>query len=274
MYKRITLFSLVAGMAFITLSSYKSGPAFSGLNLTGSDASPTTCVSSGCHSGGLAAPTINIRVDSVGGVEVNKYMPGKTYTVTVTASHALNAFGFQFAAAIGTGAAQFNAGTFGPLPTQVAQRGVAGINILEHTGVISGPLSKSFTWTAPVTASGDVTMYLTVNAVNNDLATSGDMSANINKILTQYPIPSNVTNVDNEIDVKVYPNPAIDIITIQASNIFETYNIQAFDFMGHKILNTTVNGTATINTTSWATGPYNITVSGESGRKTIQILKQ
>ena len=261
-------------MAFLTLSSYKNGPAFSGLNLTGSDASPTTCVNAGCHSGGIAAPTVNIRVDSAGGIEVNKYASGKTYTVTVTASHALNNFGFQFAAAIGTGAAQFNAGTFGALPSQVAQRGVAGISILEHTGTIPGPLSKSFTWTAPVTASGDVTMYLTVNAVNSDLNTSGDMSANVSKVLAQYPIPSKVSDVNYELNINAFPNPVTDVLNIQMPDFFNNYTVQVFDPLGRLITEKAITGIACLSTVHWVPGAYNVVVSSQTNRKAIYVVKQ
>lgn len=274
MYKKIILFSLAACMAFLTLSSYKNGPAFSGLNLTGSDASPTTCVNAGCHSGGIAAPTVNIRVDSAGGIEVNKYASGKTYTVTVTASHALNNFGFQFAAAIGTGAAQFNAGTFGALPSQVAQRGVAGISILEHTGTIPGPLSKSFTWTAPVTASGDVTMYLTVNAVNSDLNTSGDMSANVSKVLAQYPIPSKVSDVNYELNINAFPNPVTDVLNIQMPDFFNNYTVQVFDPLGRLITEKAITGIACLSTVHWVPGAYNVVVSSQTNRKAIYVVKQ
>lgn len=274
MKKKALLFSLIAGMGYVILSSSSSGPINGGAgNLTGAKGSTASC--GGCHSGGSGTPTLNIRVDTAGGVEVTKYTPGKTYTVTVTGSHSsLTNFGFQYTAVSGTGAAQINAGTFSALASQTASRTASSLNIIEHTSTISGSLSKSFTWTAPATAVGNVTMYLTVNAVNGNGNTGGDISGSVNKVLTAYAAPSTVADITNEISINAFPNPTTSVLNIQATNIFGNYNVEAFDFMGRSVMNTTVNGIATISTANWAAGVYNVVVTGETGRKTIQVVKQ
>lgn len=272
MKKKALLFLLVAGMGYVTLTSSSGGP---GGNLTGAKGSTASCSGGGCHSGGAGAPTLNIRVDTAGGVEVTKYTPGKTYTVTVTGAHAsLTTFGFQYTAVSGTGGAQINAGTLSVLPSQTATHTASTLTILEHTSPITGPLSKSFTWTAPATGVGNVTMYLTINAVNGNGNTSGDISGNMNKVLAQYPVVTEVANVNNDINITAFPNPATNTLNIQATNIFGNYTVEAFDFTGRSILSTTVNGIASINTSNWAVGVYNVVVTGETGRKTIQVVKQ
>lgn len=279
MKKKALLFSLIAGMGYVVLSSNAGGPAAgTGGNCTGADGSDVGC--GGCHGGASGAPTRTIRVDTAGGIEVTKYTPGKTYTVTVTGSHAsLSEFGFQFAAVSGTGSSQVNAGTLSSFPTQVALHTSGGINIVEHTSSINGmgtpaTMTKSFTWTAPATAVGNITMYLSVNAVNGDGNTGGDISGNVNKVLTAYTVPSTVADVANEISINAFPNPATNVLNIQATNIFGSYNVQAFDFMGRSVMNTDVTGIATISTANWAAGVYNVVVTGETGRKTIQVVKQ
>lgn len=279
MKKKSLLFTLVAGMAYVVLSSNDNGAgASTGGNRTGAKSSSTSCVDAGCHGGGSGAPTLNIRVDTAGGVQVTKYTPGKTYTVTVTGSHAsLTKFGFQYTAVTGTGSAQANAGTLSGFPSQTAQHTIAsagGLKVVEHTSPISGPLSKSFTWAAPTTAAGNVTMYLTVNAVNGDGNTPGDISGNMNVVLAQYPIASGVADVANDISITAFPNPTTDVLHIQAENLLGAYTVQAYDFMGRAVLNTTVNGTASISTANWAAGVYNVVVTGQSGHKAIQVVKQ
>ena len=99
MKKQILLFTLTAGMVSAVLMSSSGGAANGGLgNRTGAKGSTANCSGSGCHGAASTATTATIRVDSAGGVEVTKYVPGMTYTVTVTGAHASNnRFGFQFA---------------------------------------------------------------------------------------------------------------------------------------------------------------------------------
>ncbi|GAA4459759.1 hypothetical protein GCM10023093_01330 [Nemorincola caseinilytica] len=229
---------------------------------------------------------MDIRVDSIGGVEVTKFVSGMTYTVTVTGSHATNTnYGFQYTAVTGSGASQTPAGTHsGVMPSQVAKRTFDGLTIIEQTSAIAGTgtpntFSKTFTWTAPtVTGSPiDVKMYLTVNAVNNNNnADVGDASANMSITLQQHPTPSAVGTVSNGISVKAYPNPVTDLLNIQA-NAYDTYTIQVYDVAGRLVnagSNNIITGSSTINTASWAPGMYNVVVAGENGAKTIQVIKQ
>lgn len=277
MKKRVLLFTLTAGMMYVALQSSNGGASSSAGNRTGSGGGTSNCGGGGCHGGESATVTANIRVDSVGGVEVTKYVAGMTYTVTVTGSHAtLSHFGFQFAAVSGTGTAQ--AGTFGTAPAQVANRTVSGINIMEQTTKIVGPLSKQFTWTAPATGVGTISMHLTVNGVNNDGAPSAaDLSHHVSKTFTQY-IPASVTNVANKVTVAAFPNPATNNLNIQVGNAHSNYSLQVYDVAGRSIMNSQIvaNGTGVtnINTSGWASGIYQVVVADESSREVIQVVKQ
>ena len=289
MKKRTLLFTLIAGMCYLGFSSYDDGAAHGGApNCTGSKASVTNCSSGGgCHGSASALATATIRVDSTGGVEVTKYVAGKTYTVTVTGGHAtFTHFGFQYAAVSGTGSAQVQAGTFTTLPAQVRTSSLTGLNLIEHSAVISGTgtpatsFSKSFSWTAPATGVGNVTMYFTVNAVNGDGAdNAADVSANTSKILTQY-IPSAVSTIEKSISVTAYPNPVTNTLNLQLSNTLAgTYTINVCDLNGRNMAsdNVTLNSAAqvtTINTANWNAGIYVVTIEKDGARQVTTIVKQ
>lgn len=282
MKKTALLLPIVAGLLYVTLSSNDANPSITGIgNRTGAKASTANCAGSGCHTGTAPAPTIGIRVDSVGGVQVSKFVPGMTYTVTVTGSHTTNTkFGFQFAAVTGTGASQTQSGTFpGSMPSSVAKNTFSGLSIIEHSAVITGPLSKSFTWQAPTVGGSpiDIKMYLTVNAVNGTGSADGsDVSGNTSITLAQWVTPSAVANVDNGISVKAYPNPVTDVLNIQA-NAYDTYTVQVYDMAGRMVnagATNVVTGASTISTSGWATGMYNVVVSNVNGSKTVQVAKQ
>jgi len=286
MKKKFLLFSLSAVTLATVLSSHSGGHAASGStnNRTGAKASTANCASSGCH-GTSGTTTAIIRIDSTGGVPVSKYTAGKVYTVHVVGKHTANTrFGFQFAAVSGTGAAQVNAGTFSALPTSVAQETASGLNIIEHSSVISATspadsFMKSFTWTAPATGVGTVTMYLTVNAVDGmGGASSGDGSSNISVSLPLYTPPTtSVASVTEQAAISAFPNPVMDELHLQLNETFATSTVSVFDITGRNIVNTVVApnaaGSTTLNTSNWMSGLYKIVVANLNGSNTISVVK-
>ncbi len=283
MKKKILLFTLTAGMASIILQSNLSGPANgTGGNRTGAKASTANCSSGGCH-GTTAGADARIWIDSAG-TPVSQYTAGKTYNVKVVGSHAtLSKFGFQFAAVSGTGASQVQAGTFAGIPSSVASHTNSGLTLIEQTTQISkvspaDSFVKSFTWTAPATGVGTITLYLTVNAVDGDgNISAGDGSDNATKTLTLYT-PVSVKNIAATASVKAFPNPVADQLNIQVGNAYTNYSIAVFDITGRNILNTTLDanatGSASINTSSWVPGMYKVVVANENSREVISVVKQ
>lgn len=129
MFKNKLILTAIAGMVYITMTSYHGGAAAEGsLNRTGAAGSTPGCAGSGCHTGTTPAATAKIYIDSVGGVPVTKYTPGKTYTIRLVGKHSVNTeFGLQFAAVSGTGSAQIQAGIFGTsLPSGLAKVTLSG----------------------------------------------------------------------------------------------------------------------------------------------------
>jgi len=286
MKKRILLFSLAAGMLYITTTGYQAGSAVGGAgNRTGAKGSVANCSSGGCHTGTTPPATPKIYVDSAG-IPVNQYTAGKVYSIRVVGKHSVNTkFGFQFTAVSGTGAAQVNAGTFSALPTGLANHSASSLNIIEQTSAISAvspadSFVKSFTWTAPATGVGPITMYLTVNAVDgNGSENSGDVSANISKTLPLYTPPTIVGCVANPGNGPIaFPNPAFNELNLQMDNPYSTHSVQVIDITGRTILNTQIQanatGLATLNTSAWATGLYKVVVADETSREVVSIVKQ
>ncbi len=281
MKKQILLFTLTAGMVATVLMSSSGGAANGGLgNRTGAKGSTANCSGGSCHGGVSAATTATIRVDSAGGVEVTKYVPGMTYTVTVTGAHTSNnRFGFQFAAVSGVGAAQLQAGTFSALPTSVASRTASGLNIIEQSTGITGPLSKSFSWTAPAAGLGNISLYLIVNATNaSGGPDASDVTANTSKILTEL-VTSSVPVVTNNVAVTAFPNPVIGQLNVQVGNITGAYSVAVYDITGKSVSNTSVEAgnvaaTTSFNTSNWAPGAYQVVVESEGNRTVQQVVKQ
>lgn len=275
MKKKFLLFSLSAVTLGTVLMSDSNGP---GSIYNGAKGNPSNC--SSCHGPANAATTATIRVDSTGGVAVTKYVAGMTYTVTVTGSHTTNTkFGFQFSAVSGTGSAQVKAGTYGTMPSQVKKVTLSTIDVVEHSSTISGPLSKSFTWTAPAASVGDIKMYLTVNAVNgNNIDDGADTSNNTVTTLTYYTPPTAVATVAETSTISAFPNPVMDELHLQLNGTFAASTVSVFDITGRNIMNTVVapnaTGSTTLNTSNWVPGMYKIVVANGNSTNTISVVKQ
>lgn len=283
MKKNFLLFTVAAGIGYLAFSSYQTGPAANLQNRTGAKGSSTTCGDGGCHGTATGQVTPAIRVDSVGNVPVSGYISGMTYTVTVTASNSssLTHYGFQYAAVYGTGGSQAQAGTFGSIPTQVAQHSLSSLNFIEQTAAISGAtLSKSFTWTAPAASvtTDTVTMYLTVNAVNgNGSEDNSDVSGNVSKKLKHYVPASSVASIAADFGAKVYPNPVADHLNLQLQNA-GSYTISVFDMTGRNMASQIANITSlaqvtSINTSAFAPGMYVLSVEKDGSRQVVTFVK-
>jgi hypothetical protein len=195
-------------------------------------------------------------------------------------------FGFQFAAVSGTGTSQIQAGTFGTsLPTDVAKTTLSGLDLIEHTDHIAAvtpadSFVRSFSWTAPSTSVGNITLYLSVNAVNgNHMADVNDVSSNTSKILMPYVVASSINNLSNNVKISAFPNPAINQLNVQLAGTPGDYSICVFDKLGRLIQCTTtiaspVNSVTTLHTTQWAQGTYIIVVENSFGRSITTIEKQ
>ena len=318
MKKKILLFTAVAGIGYLMFSSYVAGPASHAYDCSGADVNsgsgnPTGCSvsGSGCHSSSATAGiTVVLELDSAGvttsstATGTGHYTPGVTYTVTLTGTNTtannLPKFGFQVAATKGATAAAspVNAGTLQStgLPTglhYVAAPGTSSTfyaNVVEHHSALSPSsgsggtgtvYSESFTWTAPASGTGVVSLFLALNAVNDnsDVADAGDLWNTAHLVLNEITAPSSVTNVAGNLSVTAFPNPVNNELNLQIENgVAGNYSFQVFDVMGRSVANgnidvTGVSNKAIINTSDWAYGTYNVVIEKDGVRQVTRVVK-
>jgi hypothetical protein len=169
MYKKLLL-SFFPILAFVMLTSEQ----FSDDGRAGFTGSPGEDDCTNCHNSfavNTGGGTISLQVPGMTG---NEYVPGQTYSLSVTVSRsANNLFGFGFEA---LNTLLDNSGNLiitDVASTQIKTRVVNGItkrNVV-HTlngGASTGSKTFNFDWTAPTTGSGPVTFYFAGVAANGN----------------------------------------------------------------------------------------------------------
>lgn len=219
---RKTLLPLICGIAVIMLSastvvssggiSRRSGSPVDGGLVNG------TCGVSGCHSGGSSTPTLSITTTPTLTMG-NGYVPGQTYTITITPSGSYPRYGTNceiinsqstntssvqmfgaFGSAIGNNTQIYTSSQTTPYPPCVS-----------HT-FFSSTTPFQFTWTAPLSGTGY--LYAVVNGVNINGQPTGDQVSAVTTI-TLTPMSTGVTlRHENSFSFSVFPNPAIENIHI------------------------------------------------------------
>lgn len=226
MKKSLLLFalglSLFAGSSFVILSSG---------GIVGKTGSPGETTCSGCHSGG--AGTTSVSISTTPSITSNQFLPGQTYTVTVTVANAsFSQFGFGCEILNSSNA---NAGTMAN-----AQAGVFFANAGAKTNAIhstpksgTGTADFSFEWTAPT--SGNATIYAAGNAINGTGNTTGDKPGNTSLALTLLSTNLSERPVSS-FNLNLYPNPSSNKINIEyllATNA--NVNIAMYDLKGSEV---------------------------------------
>ena len=172
--------AFAGGILPIILYSYATGPD---PRVTGAPGDQT-CAQSGCHTGtALNGGGGSIALTSSEG---STYTPGKkqTLTLTITDSRA-RAYGFQATARPDSNSSKGQAGAFtaGTQQKVICENGstmgAAGcsstspVQFIEHSRAFSTN-TITFTWTAPASDIGPVTIYVAANAANGKNDDSGD----------------------------------------------------------------------------------------------------
>jgi len=283
MKRSFLLFTATAGLAYLTLTSNKTGPASAGTgDVTGSPLSfngNTTCAS--CHSGGLGSTTADIKIYDQLNNEItdNRYFPGGNYKIRIEGSNTsnLSAFGFQFVALTGSNT---QAGTYTSVNSPAKQSPMGGITYIEHASPIpiaSGLYTVEFEWQAPMT--GNVDMYACLNAVNSNDDFSGDRpSPSVKKTLT--PIPASVPSLSENIKITAYPNPAVNDVHLKITDAEPgLYFVKVLDLSGKTIHTESLNvksGAAQLQlqTTNWASGLHFAQIVKDGAQRMIPIIKK
>lgn len=183
-----------------------------------------TCASSNCHDDGQFDTAVTLELLSpTNGSSKDAYKLGRDYTARLTISSAgtPGGYGFQMVALNGAGE------SVGEWTSSTGSR-VVDLNnrsYIEQSTVISDPVIE-FNWLSPSEDQGEVTFYVSANSVNGNGSPSGDGAIN-----TDFVFGSDLSlATENELvnEMRIYPNPAIDVINIENSieQNYAIYNTQ------------------------------------------------
>ncbi len=186
---RIAKFAVVVAVP-VVLWAYAEGPDAHNTGVPAPGNAELTCARASCHIGTQVnggGGTLNVTAS--GG---STYTPGQKQTITIQATDsAARVFGFEMTARLASDLNQ-QAGTFTPTSNQQvlcaaptlndlgdSRRGAScgsnrPIEFIEHSRPFNtGTITVD--WTPPATASGDIALYVSVNAANgNTAADPGD----------------------------------------------------------------------------------------------------
>jgi hypothetical protein len=203
MKKKISISVGIAVVLFFVFQGVqKYAMSYDGASPTGHAGDPASGNSNctACHGGTATAVTGWITSNIPG----SGYVPGTTYTITVTSTGTGGNKGFQISP-------QSTSGAF--LGTLIAGTGsgLVGSNHYIHstgTGITTNPKVWTFTWTAPATGLGPVTFYGAFAIGTGTTHTS-------TYTVTESSVGINETSATS--GFSIYPNPVKDKLTINYS---------------------------------------------------------
>ena len=199
---------------------------------------------SNCHSGSIPDNTgpATVSITSSGGT---MYVPGQTYTITPTITHATRMrFGFQL-----TARRVSNNSNTGNLTVAVADTSLmwtqfpgygscqtcefimhkkAGTFFASTTG------QWSFTWTAPATNVGTIRLYACFNAANNDNAETGDEIYYTTLTLTPSATGIDEQNIFSS-SINIFPSPSNGEFVINMEENYSAKDFTIYNVRGKQI---------------------------------------
>lgn len=283
MKKKLLLLPLLAGFAYVTLSSNSGGY---GSNATGSTGSGTPgCGGGGCHgSSSTSTLVVGITVDSAGTL-ITQYTPGNTYRITILGtnlSSSLMQFGFQLSTVKSSDNSQAGSFVTSSFPTGTDLNVSTPRELFGHTTPLTDSMVgttsiyvKRVLWTAPAAGTGNVKIYGVINAVNGDGNASATDKWNTANTTISERIPTSIGNVTISNDVYVYPNPSVGQLNIEVGHVTNGYNISVFDISGKLIHSGSgTESSFTLDTHNWSAGVYNVIVNKDGVNTSYKIAKQ
>jgi len=236
-----------------------------------------TCSKSGCHNTNPASDRDGMLSSNV---PETGYIPGETYTITVSVEQAgISKFGFQATAQDEAGNLQGSYIFTNPTETQHPTIGSASVltKYITHTAAgntTSTPGSKSwsFDWVAPAAGTGDVNFYCAVNCANGNGNTGGDQI--FKDVLTLIESISTSISLDDATDMlNVFPNPN----TGNMVQVVVNHNaaVTIYDSNGKAVMHSSaVKGTNTIDVSALESGIYFMSFEQNGERHVKRFLRQ
>ncbi|HWY10084.1 MAG TPA: choice-of-anchor V domain-containing protein [Bacteroidia bacterium] len=225
--RKFLLFALL-GIIFIGSTAF----IISSGGITGHTGSPGESTCSACHGGGSGTTSVSITGSPA--FTANQFIPGQTYTVSVTVSNnSLPKFGFdaEILDPSNSNAGNITSGLTGVQVVNTTRKNVT------QTGPKSGTGSAAFqfVWVAPL--SGTATIYAAGNAVDGTGSTSGDTPGNTSLTLKDNSsVGINEAVASGISGLNVYPNPVKSDFKI-SYNLIEKAQIKVglYDIQGKEI---------------------------------------
>ena len=219
-----------------------------------------------CHTGNPVvtdSPTITLTAPS-------NYELNTTYPITVATSSIESRQGFQLSVEDSSGSGLKvgdlrDDGTNNQVFELASGRGEA----ITHTGPGAFAFPWTFEWTSPATDIGPVTFYVALNEANGDFNSTEDQ--------IHLKQSSATLSLDTTVfeDLKVYPNPSRDIVTIDLPSQLENdTNVHVFDFLGKQILTKELGASSnTVDVSEWQSAVYLMQITQEDARNTKRFVK-
>ncbi len=228
-----------------------------------------------CHGGSAVSKTGWITTT----IPAEGYVPGETYTVTVTGTHfGVQKFGFEATVEDGQNA---KAGTL-VVTNGSETKLITSNHAVTHTSSGNTPSGSSkvwnFNWTAPSAGTGTVTFYAAFNAANGDDTTGGDVIY-ISNISAIENTSTGIEDKKLKAGISVYPVPFKNYINIEISNEVTVGQVDLYNVTG-ALVKTVITDDVTgdnvkINTGDVDPGIYIISITGAHGGHTSKrIIKK
>jgi len=269
MSSRITLYIGSLVMAIILMSSISNTSHSPGAK-SSSPGDGADCTA--CHSGTASTATSWITSD----IPITGYVPGATYTITLTGTHAgVVKLGFELTAEDANNA---KSGTFSITNTTETQLTNGG-HAVTHTALGLNPTNNSkswsFDWTAPAAGSGDITFYASLNAADGNGSSSGDKVYNTSQMFTE-DLNISIDKSAKENHFRIFPNPANDILSIEVAST-QYFTVTILDLTGKLIISKQIEGgleNKSINIENLPKGVYIIQIQDKDTQYAKRFIKR
>ncbi|MFN8339304.1 MAG: T9SS type A sorting domain-containing protein [Saprospiraceae bacterium] len=257
---------LLAIIGIASTFSFKLDPKNPPTGQTGAPSETTCSTASGCHSGGTYTGTVALT-----GLP-DQILPSTAYNVTVTLTSTCSRTGFELTVLDKSNAkcGTLTAGTNNNIKTAGTREYARQTNPNTMSG---GKSSYAFKWTSPASITGDSAIfYYVMLQANGDGGKSGDNVAKGKK--TVGLIKTSATDETLDIDLKIYPNPTSDFVTIHQNND-EALNVTCTNSAGKQLLSFDMDRTKTLDVRNLSAGQYFLQFrqGHQTVTKTISIVK-
>lgn len=267
--------SLTLGIFLLTIilatsqftPTYEGGPP---AGVTGSPGDGNSCTA--CHGGG--APTASLITTDI---PATGYIPGATYNVTATISHAtFNKFGFQISPQTATGVQRGTLVVTDPIRTQL----VSGTKYIMHKAAGTAGTANSNTWTfqwiAPAIGSGSLSLYGGFLKANGNGNSSGD-AVFVSKLQIFEDLSTGLTENKNAVNEwSMFPLPCVDELNITLTAKAQNVRVMIRTLEGKVVIeNAYLNneGAVKLNVAELPKGVYMVTVFEENRALSKKMIK-